>query len=166
MAAAVQRTPRGRAGRASCPNRCNKSPQTCTLNSHTSALHALWHFREQETLLHRLTSSVPVTKVRETPHVPQAHAVSDAGEQELILPPPLLPLDGWGWTGCRTCKLWLRHRCFRRVVAIFSHSMSVKLWCTLRGQKKKRSDNIQISISIIFCCFFSKTNGASKQVVT
>lgn len=40
----------------------------------------------------KLTSSVTIAQVGETPHVPQPHAVSDAGEQELVLASPLLPL--------------------------------------------------------------------------
>lgn len=83
-----------------------------------------------------LTSSIPVTQVRETPHVAQAHAVSDTGEQELILPTPLLPLDDWGRTGCRTCKLRLGHRRRRGVVAVLSHSVSVKMHCILREHRE------------------------------
>lgn len=37
----------------------------------------------------QLTSTIPVTKVRESPDVSQANAVTDAGEQKLILATPL-----------------------------------------------------------------------------
>lgn len=80
----------------------------------------------------RLTSSVTVAQVGKTPHVPQSHAVSDAGEQELVLASPLLPLQqrrlcGDG-TGGVTLRLQLRLRRRHRAVAILRDGVPVQVW--------------------------------------
>lgn len=76
----------------------------------------------------KLTSSVTVAQVGKTPHVPQSYAVSDAGEQELVLAPPLLPgqrggLDG---DGARRLTLWQRDRS-RGTVAILCDGVPVQV---------------------------------------
>lgn len=60
----------------------------------------------------KLTSSVTVAQVGKAPHVRQSYAVSNAGEQELVLAPPLLPQQwgGLGGDGAGGVTLWQRDR--------------------------------------------------------
>lgn len=76
----------------------------------------------------KLTSSVPVAQVGETPHVPQAHAVSDAGQQELVLASPLFPRQraGLGGDGAGRDTLGQRDRS-RGPVAILCHGAPVRV---------------------------------------
>lgn len=80
----------------------------------------------------KLTSSVTVAQVGEAPHVPQSNAVSDAGEQELVLASPLLPLQQrrLGGAGVGRVALWRR-----RAVAIVHDGVPVQ-GCWLLGRRQ------------------------------
>lgn len=73
-----------------------------------------------------LTSSITVAQVGKTPHVPQSYAVSDAGEQELVLASPLLPgqRGGLGGHGAARVTLWDRSR---ETVAILCDGVPVQV---------------------------------------
>jgi len=68
----------------------------------------------------RLTSSVAVAEVGEAPDVAQAHAVPNAGQEELVLPVPLLSWHVWVCDRLRTrgrrFRLGLRGRVDRMIL--------------------------------------------------
>lgn len=89
----------------------------------------------------RLTSTVPVAKVRESPDVSQAHAIADAGKQKLILAAPLPSgkvdrclMDGRG-RARRKLGLW------NRTAHTMRHREPIHLGLTLsRRENRNQSD--------------------------
>ena len=109
--------------------------QMSGINDHRRAP---WHSEGSRHACRPLTSSIAVTKVWEPPHVPQSHAVSNTGEQELVLPPPLLPRDDRGRSDCRTWRLGFKlwSRCRSGAVAILSDALPFQMYWILEEKSK------------------------------
>lgn len=93
-----------------------------------------------------LTSSIAVTEVRKPPHVSQTHAVSDTGEQELVLPAPLLP--GFNRRGqCNNWRLRVKLRLWSRGwcggVAVLGDGVIVEMHRVLDGKIDEKWSNKQ-----------------------
>lgn len=98
----------------------------------------------------QLTSTITVTKIRESPDVSQADAVADAGEQKLILAAPL-PSGKVDWflmdrRGLVRRRLGL----WNRTAHTMGHREPIHLGLTLSRRKNRNQSNLYWSLNIYF----------------